>query len=205
MKKKSLVLGVALLSLTLAPAAFATDKAYTKGYGGNDYYEYDDDGHDGYYDARDNQDRYDYARVIDSHQIYKTVRVRSPQRECYDEPARYRSGNNGSYTGVIVGGIVGGVLGNQVGGGRGKDIATIAGTVLGGSVGNDLTRRNNYGYQDYRQRCETVNHYNEERRAAGYHVTYRYHGKIYETQTDYRPGKKIRIKVPSRYYGDYDD
>ena len=202
MKKTGLVLGVALMSLTLAPAAFATNKAYTKGYGGNDYYEYDDDGHDGYSGARYNRDRYDYAHVIDAQPIYETVRINSPQRECYDEPVRYRSGND-SYTGIIAGGIIGGVLGNQVGHGRGKDIATIAGTVLGGSVGRDLTR-NNYGYQDYQQRCETVDHYYDERRPAGYHVTYRYHGRIYETQTDYCPGKKIRIQVPSRYNDDYD-
>ncbi|MEO5702764.1 MAG: glycine zipper 2TM domain-containing protein [Gammaproteobacteria bacterium] len=203
MKKTGLVLGVTLLSLTLAPAAFATNKAYTKGYGG-DYYEYNDDfDHDEYSDARYTRGRYDYAQVIDSHRIYDTVRRNSPQRECYDEPVRYRGGND-SYTGIITGGILGGVLGNQVGGGRGNDIATIAGAVLGGSVGRDVTR-NNHGYQDYRQRCETVDHAYEERRPAGYHVTYRYKGRIYETRTDYRPGKRIRIEVPSRYHGNYDD
>lgn len=206
MKATGLVLGVALLSMTLAPAAFATGKGYGKGHG-EDYYEYDNGfDHDGYYDARRNRDRYDYAKVIESHPIYESVRVPSSRRECYDEPVRYRNSGNDSYTGIITGGILGGVLGNQVGKGRGRDVATIAGTVLGGSVGRDLTRGNSYGYPDYQQRCETVNNYYEERRPAGYHVTYRYRGGVYETQTDYRPGNKIRIQVPSGYsrYGDDD-
>lgn len=200
MKKTGLIIGAVLMSLTLAPAAFATDKQHSKGYGG-DYYERDDDfDHSGYYDKRHRDDGYVYARVIDAHRIYETVRVAAPQRECFDEPVYRRSGND-SYTSIIGGGIIGGVLGNQIGGGSGKDIATIAGTVLGGSIGRDLTRSNSRGYTDYEQRCETVNHYYEEQRPAGYHVTYRYRGRIYETQTDYRPGKKIRVKAPSRHYG----
>jgi Beta/Gamma crystallin/Glycine zipper 2TM domain len=41
--------------------------------------------------------------------------------------------------GAILGSILGGVLGHQVGGGRGKDIATAAGAVAGGAVGANVT------------------------------------------------------------------
>lgn len=44
--------------------------------------------------------------------------------------------------GIGVGAVVGGLLGNQVGGGNGKTIATIAGAVGGGYVGNEIAKRN---------------------------------------------------------------
>ena len=43
-------------------------------------------------------------------------------------------GNN--VVGTIAGGVVGGVLGHQVGGGSGKDLATIAGALGGAYAGN---------------------------------------------------------------------
>lgn len=44
--------------------------------------------------------------------------------------------------GIGVGAVVGGLLGNQVGGGNGKTLATIAGAVGGGYVGNEIAKRN---------------------------------------------------------------
>jgi uncharacterized protein YcfJ len=37
--------------------------------------------------------------------------------------------------------VVGGLLGNQVGGGKGKTLATIAGAVGGGYLGNEIAKR----------------------------------------------------------------
>ena len=45
--------------------------------------------------------------------------------------------------GAVVGAIVGGVAGRQVGGGRGRDIATVAGAVGGAVVGNEVEERRN--------------------------------------------------------------
>ena len=44
--------------------------------------------------------------------------------------------------GIGVGAVVGGLLGNQVGGGNGKTLATIAGAVGGGYFGNEIAKRN---------------------------------------------------------------
>lgn len=44
--------------------------------------------------------------------------------------------------GIGIGAVVGGLLGNQVGGGNGKTLATIAGAVGGGYVGNEIAKRN---------------------------------------------------------------
>ncbi|NML85487.1 glycine zipper 2TM domain-containing protein [Polaromonas sp.] len=46
-----------------------------------------------------------------------------------------------SPVGIGVGAVVGGLLGNQVGGGNGKTLATIAGAVGGGYVGNEIAKR----------------------------------------------------------------
>lgn len=43
--------------------------------------------------------------------------------------------------GIGVGAVVGGLLGNQVGGGNGRTLATIAGALGGGYVGNEVAKR----------------------------------------------------------------
>lgn len=45
--------------------------------------------------------------------------------------------------GLVGGAVVGGLLGHQVGGGRGKDIATAAGAVGGAVAGNEIEKRMN--------------------------------------------------------------
>jgi outer membrane lipoprotein SlyB len=47
----------------------------------------------------------------------------------------------GSGAGVVVGGVLGGVLGHQIGGGRGRDVATVAGAA-GGAYAGHQTERN---------------------------------------------------------------
>ncbi len=43
--------------------------------------------------------------------------------------------------GAVGGAVVGGVLGHQVGGGRGKDVATVAGALGGAFAGNEIEKR----------------------------------------------------------------
>ena len=47
----------------------------------------------------------------------------------------------GTGLGAVGGAVVGGVLGNQVGGGRGKDVATVVGAVGGVVAGNEIEKR----------------------------------------------------------------
>lgn len=46
-----------------------------------------------------------------------------------------------SGVGAVAGGVVGGVLGHQVGGGRGKDLATIGGVAGGAYVGHQMEKK----------------------------------------------------------------
>ncbi len=45
-----------------------------------------------------------------------------------------------SGVGMVGGAVVGGLLGNQIGGGRGKDLATVAGAVGGAVAGNEIEK-----------------------------------------------------------------
>ncbi|BBP03624.1 hypothetical protein TPL01_11630 [Sulfuriferula plumbiphila] len=47
----------------------------------------------------------------------------------------------GSGVGAVGGAVVGGVLGHQVGGGRGKEVATVAGALGGAFAGNEIEKR----------------------------------------------------------------
>jgi outer membrane lipoprotein SlyB len=51
-----------------------------------------------------------------------------------------RGGDGPTGAGAVIGGIAGGVVGHQIGGGRGKDVATIAGALGGAYVGNQVER-----------------------------------------------------------------
>ena len=48
-----------------------------------------------------------------------------------------------SPVGTGIGAVAGGVLGNQIGGGNGKKLATVAGVLLGGYVGNEVAHDRN--------------------------------------------------------------
>lgn len=48
---------------------------------------------------------------------------------------------SGSGMGAIAGAVIGGVLGHQVGGGRGKDVATAGGAVAGAAAGHEIEKR----------------------------------------------------------------
>ena len=44
--------------------------------------------------------------------------------------------------GIGVGAVIGGLLGSQIGGGKGRTLATLAGAVGGGYVGNEVAKKN---------------------------------------------------------------
>jgi uncharacterized protein YcfJ len=61
------------------------------------------------------------------------------QAPAYQQPAPVA---HNSPIGIGVGAVVGGLLGNQVGGGNGKTLVTIAGAIGGGYAGNEVAKRN---------------------------------------------------------------
>jgi uncharacterized protein YcfJ len=83
-----------------------------------------------------------------------------------------------SGAGMVIGGIAGGVLGHQVGSGRGKDVATVAGAAGGAYAGNEI-EKNNKSKTEYKVIVKMEN--GDER-------TF-----VYSQPSSYRVGDKVRI------------
>ncbi len=60
--------------------------------------------------------------------------------------------------GTAIGAVAGGLLGNQVGGGKGKTLATVAGAVGGGYAGNRIQKnqQDKNSYTTTERRCHYV-------------------------------------------------
>lgn len=157
---------------------------------------YDDDNYAPYsqsnsylYDnRRRNNERLYNANVVSVRAVMDT-----PERRCWIEREQVSSNqSDNNVAGSVVGAILGGVLGHQVGGGRGKDAATIGGAVAGGLLGNNIGRDDN-GRQTYSrdvQRCESS-------QAQGtpeyWDVTYNFRGRQYSMQTASPPGPTVTV------------
>lgn len=90
--------------------------------------------------------------------------------------------------GAIAGAVIGGVLGHQVGGGTGKDIATVGGAVAGGVIGSNIGRDNNYASRDVR-RCEST----ASGTPAYWDVSYKFRGTDHRVQMSAEPGRSIAV------------
>lgn len=80
---------------------------------------------------------------VHHHHTTQVARNDAPRYEPrYDQqpaPAAQRQPN---YVGIGTGAVIGGLIGNQIGGGNGKTLATVAGVIGGGMIGNEIANRN---------------------------------------------------------------
>jgi uncharacterized protein YcfJ len=85
---------------------------------------------------------------------------RSQHQVCHNvQTKQIQSKDDNRLIGTGVGAVAGGLLGNQVGGGKGKTLATVAGAVGGGYAGNQIQKNHqnkNATYETHRE-CEWVN------------------------------------------------
>ncbi len=72
----------------------------------------------------------------------------APQRSrSYSDSGNYQAAapapqpRQPNYVGIAGGAVIGGLLGNQIGGGNGKKLATVAGIIGGGYLGNEVAHR----------------------------------------------------------------
>lgn len=134
------------------------------------------------------------ADVIAVKEVTQTVTT--PREECQDvqvqKQAPVKDANR--ITGTVIGGVAGGVLGHQIGGGKGKTLATVAGAAGGAYAGNQVQK----GMQEKdvetttERRCRTVNE--TSKKLVGYDVTYRLDGKQDVVRTSVKPGATIPVK-----------
>lgn len=80
--------------------------------------------------------------------------------------------------GAIVGGVLGGVLGHQVGSGRGKDVATVAGAAGGAYAGHQV-EKNSKATTEYQVSVKLED---------GTTRTF-----VYKSATSYRVGDRIKV------------
>jgi uncharacterized protein YcfJ len=118
--------------------------------------------------------------------------VATPEQRCWverEQVAQDRGGAN--VPGAIAGAIIGGILGHQVGGGTGKDIATVGGAVAGGVVGANVGRDGG-GQMQVRdvQRCENVP---SQARPDYWDVTYSFRGQEHRIQMAVPPGPTVKV------------
>ncbi len=75
---------------------------------------------------------------------------------CRDVRVRNRPSDDHRIAGTAIGAVAGGLLGHQVGGGRGKTLATVGGAVAGGYVGNRVQKNHQDTHARYHieRRCQ---------------------------------------------------
>lgn len=152
--------------------------------------------------------RYDHATVLESTPVFRTVKVSTPRRECWQETVVYRDHHDRDRRrdhglGTVLGGVVGGAIGNAVGHKkRNKQVGAVVGAVVGATVGNAIahnTRAKDRGYRGDRygteEVCEVYDEYHEEQRIIGYDVRYRYYDQTFTTRMETEPGDTIKVRL----------
>lgn len=134
-----------------------------------------------------------YADVVSVTPIKKTIKT--PREQCRDVTVTHRKPVKDEHQilGTAVGAVAGGLLGNQIGGGRGKDIATIAGALGGGYAGNKAQEHIQEGntYTTTERKCETV--YDTSETVNGYTVKYRVGDRVEEVRMDHEPDSRLPL------------
>lgn len=77
---------------------------------------------------------------------------------CTEVEVRQAATDPNRIGGTAAGAVIGGLVGRQVGGGTGRDIATVGGAVAGGVIGRNVqgNRQEARGDRIVEQRCERV-------------------------------------------------
>lgn len=120
--------------------------------------------------------------------------VASPEQRCWmeREPVAAQPRSKSNVGAAIAGAVIGGILGHQVGGGSGKDIATVGGVVagaaLGSRVGGGSSGQPVAGAEV--QKCENVP---SQAKTEYWDVTYDFRGQQHKVQMTSAPGPTIVV------------
>ncbi len=117
--------------------------------------------------------------------------VGPPEQRCWVERERVVDDRGGANVpGAIVGAIIGGVLGHQVGGGRGRDVATAGGAVAGAAIGANAGGGGSSMYSQNVQRCTNVP---SQGPPDYWDVTYNFRGIEHRVQMSGPPGRTVTV------------
>ncbi len=119
--------------------------------------------------------------------------VGPPEQRCWVERQEVaQDSNNSNVPGAIAGALIGGILGHQVGGGTGKDLATVGGAIAGGAIGAQAGRNGQAPATRSQnvQRCREVP---SQARPALWDVSYTFRGQEHRVQMTTPPAATITV------------
>ncbi|HKP66006.1 MAG TPA: glycine zipper 2TM domain-containing protein [Casimicrobiaceae bacterium] len=118
--------------------------------------------------------------------------VGPPEQRCWVERQQVieERSDAPNVPGAIAGAVIGGVLGHQIGGGRGKDVATVGGAAAGAVIGANVGRGGTRVRDEDVQRCAAVE---RPGKAAYWDVSYRFRGVTHRAQLTSPPGATITV------------
>lgn len=135
-----------------------------------------------------------YAKVVSVDPVRTSVN--NPKQVCHDETVTHTAPPKDEHriAGTAIGAVVGGLVGNQVGGGKGKTLATVAGAVGGGYAGNKIEQHNQKAQvsTSVERKCSTVD--NKSSKLVGYDVRYVYNGVTRTVRMDHDPGDRVQVQ-----------
>jgi len=140
-----------------------------------------------YYDGRPRHgERLYEANVLSVHAV-----VGPPEQRCWVERESVVQEGGNRTGGAIAGALIGGILGHQIGGGSGRDLATVGGAVAGAAVGSNVAgaQGDRTVSQDV-QRCRSVP---SQARPDYWDVTYNFRGIDHHVQLTSPPGPTVTV------------
>jgi uncharacterized protein YcfJ len=113
-----------------------------------------------------------------------------PEQRCWTETEQVRQEDReANVPRALVGAVIGGILGHQIGGGTGRDVATVGGAVAGGVIGARSGRGSDEVTRDV-QRCANTA---ASGRPEYWDVTYTFRGQDHRIQMTTPPGATITV------------
>ena len=139
--------------------------------------------------AYDNRRR-DQERLYEVSVTSARAVVGPAERRCWVEPEQVtQTRGDPNVGGALAGALIGGILGHQVGGGTGKDIATVGGAIAGAYVGSNVGRDGTTAPKNV-ERCTTTT---SQAPPAYWDVDYNFRGQQHRIQMTTRPGATITV------------
>lgn len=131
-------------------------------------------------------------RVYEAHVTSVRAVLGSPEQRCWVEPEQVVQNRGGpNVPAAIAGALIGGILGHQVGGGSGKDIATVGGVVAGAAVGANIGRNGTAQAPAQNvQRCENMP---SQAQPQYWDVAYDFRGQEHRIQMTSPPGATVTV------------
>ena len=131
-----------------------------------------------------------HERVFEAPVTSVRAVVGPPEQRCWMEREQVVQGSNNGAVGAVAGAVLGGVLGHQVGGGSGRDLATVGGALVGAAAGANVARRDGSNqYAQEVQRCRSV----ASTTPQYWDVTYEFRGVQHRAQMTQAPGRYVTV------------